>query len=117
VGNWVTSCPKFEDSIVTCCLGERGDAFSGLTQALDTRFTLIPYAPDWDWNAGVHPSVAELLSDGTVLTLSGHAVVRPVAEGFAGLLDGVMAIYDSLPLSGPAADRSRPANRPATSSR
>lgn len=86
----------------TCCLGERGDAFSGLTQALDTRFTLIPYEPDWDYNAGVHPSVAERLPDGTVLTISGHAVVRPVAEGFAGLLDGVMAIYDSLPLSGPA---------------
>lgn len=86
----------------TCCFGERGDAFSGLTQALDTRFTLIPYEPDWDYNAGVHPSVAERLPDGTVLTISGHAVVRPVAEGFAGLLDGVMAIYDSLPLSGPA---------------
>lgn len=86
----------------TCCFGEPGDAFSGLTQALDTRFTLIPYEPDWDWNAGVHPSVAERLTDGTVLTISGHAVVRPVAEGFAGLLDGVMAIYDSLPLSGPA---------------
>jgi hypothetical protein len=85
----------------SCCFGEQGDGFSGLTQAVDTRFTLIPYEPDWDWNAAIHPSVAERLPDGSVLTISGRAVVRPAPDGFAGILDGVIAIYDALPLSGP----------------
>jgi hypothetical protein len=82
-----------------CPFGGNGSSFTGLTQVLDTRFTLTKYAPALYWNDGVHPSVAERLADGTFLSISGQAIVRPTPEGFVGTLDGSITIYDSLSLS------------------
>lgn len=86
------------------CTEPRGDRFLGQTQALDARFTLREYEPPeagagpWDFGQGVYPDVAERLADGTLLTISGRAVVTPTSTGFSGTLDGTIAVYDSLPL-------------------
>jgi hypothetical protein len=74
--------------------GGDGNAFDGQTQVVDTLFTLIEYVPGSEDGYGIHPSVAERLPDGTVLTFSGRAVVRPAPEGFLGTLDGAIAIYN-----------------------
>lgn len=84
------------------CNETRGNGFFGQTQALDARFTLLEYVPPdegaqiWDIGQGHYPNVAERLPDGTLLSISGRAIVTPTADGFAGMLDGSIAIYDSL---------------------
>jgi hypothetical protein len=84
------------------CAETRGNGFMGQTQALDARFTLLAYQPPqegatiWDGDRGSFPNVAERLADGTFLTISGNAIVAPSADGYAGFLDGSIAIYDSL---------------------
>ena len=84
----------------TNCFGGDGSSFTGENQASETRFELREYVPDWDWNAGIYPDVAERLADGTLLTVSGRAIVTPSADGLSGTLDGSISIFDSLPLSG-----------------
>ena len=85
------------------CNESRGDRFVGQHQVLDGRFTLTEYGPPeegagpWD-SQGTYPDVAERLPDGRLLSISGHAIVTPTAQGFSGALDGSIAIYDSLPL-------------------
>ena len=80
------------------CHEDRGDHFTGQTQALGARFTLIEYEVPFDWNAGIYPNVVERLSDGTLLAVSGHATVAPTSRGYAGTLDGSFSIYNSLDL-------------------
>lgn len=89
--------------IVWCriCNENRGNRFTGWTQAQGARFTLIDYTAPDDYYDGIYPNVVERLSDGTLLTISGHAVVAPTSNGFAGTLDGSFAIYRSLELNYP----------------
>jgi hypothetical protein len=84
------------------CFETRGNRFMGQTQALDARFTLSEYGPPEDgyddgaaqW--GYYPSLAERLPDGRFLSIAGRAIVAPSADGYAGSLDGTIAVYDSL---------------------
>ena len=80
------------------CHEDRGNRFTGQTQALDARFTLNDYEAPFDWNDGFYPNVVERLSDGTLLAISGHAIVTPTSRGYAGTLDGSFSIYNSLDL-------------------
>jgi hypothetical protein len=80
----------------TCplCGGEtRGNFFGGQTEVADGRFTLVAYAGPADWNDGIYPNVVEKLADGSLLTISGQAIVTPTPNGFAGTLDGAFGIY------------------------
>ena len=86
----------------TNCFGGDGSSFTGESQAEESRFTLAEYVSDWDWNAGIYPDVVERLADGTLLSISGRAIVKPTPDGFSGMLDGSIAIFDSLPTFGPA---------------
>ena len=78
------------------CGETRGNRFTGQAEVLDARFTLEEYAAPFDWNAGVYPNVVEQLPDGRLLVIAGHAIVAPTGGGFAGTLDGSIAIFDSL---------------------
>lgn len=84
------------------CFETRGNRFMGQTQALDARFTLFEYGPPeddatpYEGGLGYYPSLAERLPDGTFLSIAGRAIVAPTADGFAGSLDGSIAVYDSL---------------------
>ena len=78
------------------CGETRGNRFTGQAEVLDARFTLEDYAAPFDWNAGVYPNVVERLPDGRLLVIAGHAIVTPTEGGFAGTLDGSIAIFDSL---------------------
>ena len=78
------------------CGETRGNRFTGQAEVLDARFTLEDYAAPFDWNAGVYPNVVERLPDGRLLVIAGHAIVAPTGSGFAGTLDGSIAVFDSL---------------------
>ena len=80
------------------CFETRGNRFMGQTQALDARFTLFEYGPPEDGydGQGYYPSLAERLPDGRFLSIAGRAIVAPSADGYAGSLDGTIAVYDSL---------------------
>jgi hypothetical protein len=80
------------------CFETRGNRFTGQTQALDARFTLFEYGPPEDGydGQGYYPSLAERLPDGRFLSIAGRAIVAPSADGYAGSLDGTIAVYDSL---------------------
>jgi hypothetical protein len=80
------------------CHETRGNRFTGQAEVLDARFTLDQYSPPSDWNDGVYPNVVEQLPDGRLLAIAGHAIVAPTPDGFAGTLDGSIAIYGSLSL-------------------
>jgi hypothetical protein len=81
------------------CQENRGNRFTGWTQAQDARFTLAEYEIPWDWNAGIYPNVVERVSTGLLLTISGHAIVSPTSNGFAGTLEGTFAIYSAFDLT------------------
>jgi hypothetical protein len=81
------------------CGENRGNFFTGSTQMQDATFSLIEYGVPTDWNDGIYPNVVERLPDGRLLTIGGHAVVTPTAEGYAGMLDGSFAICGTLDLT------------------
>lgn len=81
------------------CHETRGNRFMGQPQPLGARFTLIDYSPPMDWNDGIYPNVVERLANGSLLTIAGRATVAPTAGGFAGTLDGAIAIYADLDLA------------------
>ena len=80
------------------CQETRGHRFTGQPEALAARFTLDEYGPPILGYDGHYPNVVERLPDGTLLTVSGHAVVLPTSEGLSGTLDGLIAIYRTFDL-------------------
>ena len=71
-----------------------GDTFSGVINAIGSRFTL-DFPSAYDENSHGYADIVERLPDGRLLVLLGYASATYSASGFTGTFNGRFSVYDS----------------------
>jgi hypothetical protein len=73
-----------------------GNYFTGSAEVGGATFTLADYIDYYYFNFRQYPSIAEQLSDGTVLVVAGSVATKGTAAGLSGQLSGSLTHYRTL---------------------